>query len=86
MKLLINPQIDAIYQQVIDEVCENPLYRFAELIAADAIAQHEQEPVAAVELLTIGSEQIIAVAWYDSNAFKIGVKLYTAPPITKMAT
>jgi hypothetical protein len=40
----------------------------------------EQEPVAAVELITIGSEQVIAVAWYDSNAFKVGTKLYTAPP------
>ena len=40
----------------------------------------KQEPVAAVELITIGSEQVIAVAWHDSNAFKIGIKLYTAPP------
>jgi hypothetical protein len=40
----------------------------------------EQEPVAAVELITIGSEQVIAVAWLDSNAFKVGTKLYTAPP------
>lgn len=44
------------------------------------LAQPEQEPVAAVELIEIGSEQVIAVAWYDSNAFKVGTKLYTAPP------
>jgi len=44
------------------------------------LSQPEQEPVAAVELITIGSEQTIAVAWHDSNAFKLGVKLYTAPP------
>ena len=26
--------IDKIYEQVLDEACENPLYRFAELVAA----------------------------------------------------
>ena len=43
MKLLINPQIDAIYQQVIDEVCENPLYRFAELVAKAERERIKQE-------------------------------------------
>jgi hypothetical protein len=28
----MNERIDAIYQQVIDENCKNPLYRFAELV------------------------------------------------------
>ena len=38
----MNPEeIDAIYTQVINEVCENPLYRFAELVAA-----HEREACA----------------------------------------
>jgi len=32
----MNKQIDEIYQQVMDEVCPNPLYRFAELVAAAA--------------------------------------------------
>ena len=31
----MNERIDKMYQQVIDEVCANPLYRFAELVAAD---------------------------------------------------
>jgi hypothetical protein len=31
----MNKQIDDIYQQVIDEDCANPLYRFAELVAAN---------------------------------------------------
>jgi hypothetical protein len=31
----MNEQIDKIYQQVIDEDCANPLYRFAELVAAN---------------------------------------------------
>jgi hypothetical protein len=30
----MNERIDAIYEQVLDEACENPLYRFAELVAA----------------------------------------------------
>jgi hypothetical protein len=30
-----NERIDAIYQQVLDEVCANPLYRFAELVRQD---------------------------------------------------
>ncbi len=28
----MNTQIDAIFNQVLDEACENPLYRFAELV------------------------------------------------------
>jgi len=32
----MNEQIDKIYQQVIDEDCANPLYRFAELVEAAA--------------------------------------------------
>jgi hypothetical protein len=31
----MNERIDAIYQQVIDEACANPLYRFAELVRQD---------------------------------------------------
>ena len=30
----MNEQIEKIFQQVMDEVCDNPLYRFAELVAA----------------------------------------------------
>ena len=36
-------RVEEIYRQVMDEVCKNPLRRFAELIAADAIAQHEKK-------------------------------------------
>jgi hypothetical protein len=35
----MNERIDAIYLQVIDEVCENPLYRFAELIVNECISE-----------------------------------------------
>jgi hypothetical protein len=47
----MNKQIDDIYQQVIDEDCANPLYRFAELVEAAAVAREreqaeKQEPVA----------------------------------------
>jgi hypothetical protein len=38
--------VEKIFQQVMDEVCKDPLRRFAELVAADALAQPEQEPVA----------------------------------------
>jgi hypothetical protein len=31
----MNERIDAIYQQVIDEACADPLYRFAELVRQD---------------------------------------------------
>jgi hypothetical protein len=31
----MSERIDAIYQQVLDEACENPLYRFAELVRTD---------------------------------------------------
>jgi hypothetical protein len=31
----MNKQIEEIYQQVMDEVCPNPLYRFAELVRQD---------------------------------------------------
>jgi hypothetical protein len=31
----MNKQIDEIFDQVMDEDCANPLYRFAELVAAD---------------------------------------------------
>jgi hypothetical protein len=31
----MSERIDAIYQQVLDEACENPLYRFAELVRVD---------------------------------------------------
>lgn len=34
--------IDKIYEQVINEACANPLRRFAELVAADALAQSEK--------------------------------------------
>ena len=45
----MNKQIEKIYQQVIDEDCANPLYRFAELVRADEREQlrsrtpHEQQ-------------------------------------------
>jgi hypothetical protein len=45
----MNERIDAIYQQVIDEACANPLYRFAELVRQDEREQlrsrtpHEQQ-------------------------------------------
>jgi hypothetical protein len=45
----MNKQIDDIYQQVIDEDCDDPLYRFAELVRQDerqALAQPEQTPAA----------------------------------------
>ena len=38
----MNKRIDEIYQQVIDEACANPLYRFAELVAADAVAKERE--------------------------------------------
>jgi len=31
----MNEQIDKIYQQVMDEDCDDPLYRFAELVVVD---------------------------------------------------
>ena len=36
-------RVEEIYRQVMDEVCKNPLRRFAELVAADALAQHEKK-------------------------------------------
>ena len=45
----MNKQIDDIYQQVIDEDCDDPLYRFAELVRQDerqALAPPKQDPVA----------------------------------------
>jgi len=39
----MNERIDAIYQQVIDEACANPLYRFAELVR-----QEEREACAEI--------------------------------------
>jgi hypothetical protein len=53
----MNERIDAIYLQVIDENCANPLYRFAELIVDDCLRMIENEsaqyaePVWAVELV-----------------------------------
>jgi len=38
----MNKQIDDIYQQVIDEDCANPLYRFAELVEAAAVARERE--------------------------------------------
>ena len=38
----MNKQIDEIYQQVIDEDCPNPLYRFAELVEAAAVARERE--------------------------------------------
>ena len=32
----MNERIDQIFNQVLDEACENPLYRFAELVEAAA--------------------------------------------------
>ena len=31
----MNEQTEKIFQQVMDEVCDNPLYRFAELVRQD---------------------------------------------------
>ena len=39
-------RIEELFQQVMDETCTDPLRRFAELVAADALAQPKQEPVA----------------------------------------
>jgi len=39
----MNKQIDDIYQQVIDEDCANPLYRFAELVEAAARKDEREE-------------------------------------------
>jgi hypothetical protein len=35
----MSERIDAIYLQVIDENCANPLYRFAELIVNECISE-----------------------------------------------
>jgi hypothetical protein len=49
----MNERIDAIYKQVVDEACENPLYRFAELVRDDERAKcasdYLADCVAAVE-------------------------------------
>ena len=72
------------------QVLENKRLRSDEHIIAivvddlrQALAQPQQKPVAAVELITIGSDQVIAVTWHDSNAFKIGAKLYIEPQSKK---
>jgi hypothetical protein len=39
----MNKRIDEIYQQVMDEVCPNPLYRFAELVEATARKDEREE-------------------------------------------
>jgi hypothetical protein len=39
----MNERIDAIYKQVLDEACENPLYRFAELVRQDEREQAEKQ-------------------------------------------
>jgi hypothetical protein len=51
----MNKQIDDIYQQVIDEDCDDPLYRFARLVAA-------QEREACAKLCEELSEK-----WYDEG-------------------
>jgi len=39
----MNKRIEEIYQQVMDEVCPNPLYRFAELVEAAARKDEREE-------------------------------------------
>jgi hypothetical protein len=51
----MNKQIDEIFQQVLDEDCADPLYRFAELVAAD-----EREACARVC-------ENLSQRWYDEG-------------------
>ncbi len=51
----MNKQIDKIYQQVINEDCADPLYRFAELVRQD-----EREACAAL------CEEL-SEKWYDEG-------------------
>jgi hypothetical protein len=51
----MNKQIDDIYQQVIDEDCDDPLYRFAELVRQD-----EREACAALC-------EDLSNKWYDEG-------------------
>jgi hypothetical protein len=54
----MNKQIDDIYQQVIDEDCDDPLYRFAELVRQD-----EREACAKVcDDWLVGRDDICEVA------------------------
>jgi hypothetical protein len=50
----MNEQIDKIYQQVIDEDCPNPLYRFAELV--DAAARKDEREACAKLCESIDAE------------------------------
>ena len=50
----MNEQIDKIYQQVIDEDCANPLYRFAELV--DAAARKDEREACAKLCESIDAE------------------------------
>jgi hypothetical protein len=38
----MNKRIDEIFDQVMDEDCANPLYRFAELVDAAAVARERE--------------------------------------------
>ena len=73
----MNKQIDDIYQQVIDEDCDDPLYRFAELVRQDEREQAEkQEPVA---WMYKGNFHDFDPSEWASSEFVV-TPLYTAPP------
>jgi hypothetical protein len=73
----MNKQIDDIYQQVINEDCADPLYRFAELVRQDEREQAEkQEPVAWM-LPEYGD--VLPASEADGTGIYT-IPLYTAPP------
>jgi hypothetical protein len=42
-------RIEEIFQQVMDEACPDPLRRFAELVAEDAVEKEREDCLAIVE-------------------------------------
>jgi hypothetical protein len=71
----MNERIDAIFQQVLNEDCAEPLYRFAELVRQDERKQAEkQEPFGYFQL------DLRMDAWVQNRDNKKGVPFYTAPP------
>ena len=58
-----NERIDAIYQQVIDEACADPLYRFAELVRQD-------EREASDTLKKLAGEALTALEKYNRYEIK----------------
>ena len=69
-----------------DGLYMDALTEFANLVAAKALAQpdQEQEPVATVEsVATVVSEsgnQEVTMSWWHEPALPVGTKLYTHPP------